>query len=225
MPVRTPDGRTLTVEGMPEPFKTGWSYMLWVHGDNGGYRIHTGAAGARELVARYLGEFSRFIVREASWNGARLVSYEDPEISGTTMLWIGAHHELYTFIPGTNVPFEVFMDQLGRFDVQDAPDGLVLTPRPGSRVQLASLIAVNTLDGVCSVQVKPRSEAAPDLPGRAGKRVRGGELWKVDERAADGKLFRSALLVNDTTATTLIAARPDDPRFAAVADSVHCKLN
>jgi hypothetical protein len=225
MPVRTPDGRTLTVEGTPEPFTTGWGFMLWVNGDGGAYRIHTGPAGVTELVARHRGDFSRFTVREASWKGARLVSHEDPKISGTTMLWIGPHHELYTFVAGTSVPFEVFMDQLSKVDLQDSPDGLVLTPRAGSRARLSSLIAVNTLDGICSVQVKPRSEAAPELPDHAGRRVRGGELWKDDKRAADGGLFRSALLVNDTTATTLIAAKADDPRFAAVADSITCGLN
>ncbi|MDP4504813.1 hypothetical protein [Nonomuraea turcica] len=225
MPIRTPDGRTLTVEGLPAPFTTRWSSVLWTHSPAGGYRLHTGAAGARELVARHLGEYERFVVREVSWNGARLVSYEDPEIGGTTMVWIGPYHELYSFIPGTAVPFEVFMDELNKFDMQDSPDGLVLKPRPGSQVRLGNVIAVNTLDGVCSVQVKPRGQAESEVPARVGKRVRGGELWKLDEPGADGRLRRTAMLVNESTATSLIAINPDDPRFAAVADSLVCTLS
>jgi hypothetical protein len=83
---------------------------------------------------------------------------------------------------------------------------------------------VNALDGVCSVQVKPVAEIGSRMPRGSGKQVRGGRLWKIDEQGADGKLLRSALLVNDTTATTLIAANGEDPGFAAVADSITCGL-
>ncbi|GAA0411926.1 hypothetical protein Acor_15900 [Acrocarpospora corrugata] len=223
MPARTPDGRTLTVEGSPQPFTMGWSYMVWARGDGGSLRFHTAAAGARELISRHLGEYGRFTVREVSWNGARLVSHEDPENGGTTMLWIGPHHEVYTFIPGVNVPFEAFMGHLAGFDIQDAPDGVVLAPRLGARVRLGNMLAVNTLDGVCSVQVNPVGDLP--RPGGTGKRVRGGALWKLDERRADGRVLRSAIVVNETTTTTLIAREADDPRFAAVADSITCGLN
>ncbi|MFC6087066.1 hypothetical protein [Sphaerisporangium aureirubrum] len=223
MSARTPDGRKLTVDGSPQPFTMGWSYMLWAYGDDGAFRLHTGAAGARELIARHLGEFDRFTVREVSWNGARLISHEDAESGGTTMLWIGPHHEIYTFVPGLNVPFEVFMGQLSVFDIRDAPEGVVLAPRLGSRVRLSSMLAFNTLDGVCSVQVNPVAEMP--APGGTGKRVRGGALWKVDETRADGRVLRSAIVVNDTTTTTLVARQADDPRFAAVVDSIKCRLN
>jgi hypothetical protein len=222
MPARTPDGRTLAVDGSPQPFTMSWSYLLWAYGDDGALRFHTAAAGARELITRHLGEFDRFTVREISWNGARLVSHEDPETGGTTMLWIGPHHEVYTFIAGVNVPFEAFMGQLAGFDIQDAPDGVVLAPRLGSRVRLTNMLAFNTLEGVCSVQVNPAADMP--VPGGSGKRVRGGALWKVDQRSADGGVLRSAILVNDTTTTTLVARQADDPRFAAVADSIKCRL-
>ncbi len=222
MLARTPDGRTLTVDGSPQPFTMGWSYMIWAQSDNGALRFHTGAAGSRELIARHLGEYERFTVREVSWNGARLVSHEDLENGGTTMLWIGPHHEVYTFVPGTNVPFEVFIGYLSLFDIQDAPEGVVLAPRPGARVRLGDLLAVNSLEGVCSIQVNPAGSLP--TPGGSGKRVRGGALWKRDERAADGRVLRSAILVNATTTAILTAREADDPRFAAVADSLTCGL-
>ncbi|MEO3808039.1 hypothetical protein ABGB17_03460 [Sphaerisporangium sp. B11E5] len=223
MPARTPDGRTLAVDGSPQPFTMGWSYMVWAYGEDGALRFHTAAAGARELIARHLGEYDRLTVREVSWNGARLVSHEDPANGGTTMLWIGPHHEVYTYVPGLNVPFEAFMAQLAPFDVRDAPDGVVLAPRAGSSTRLANLLAFNTLEGVCSVQVNPAAELP--APGGPGKRVRGGALWKLDERRADGRVLRSAVLANETTTATLIARQADDPRFAAVADSIKFKLN
>jgi hypothetical protein len=221
MLARTPDGRTLTVDGSPQPFTMGWSHLIWAQSDSGALRFHTGAAGARELITRHLGEYERFTVREVSWNGARLVSHEDPE-NDTTMLWIGPHHEVYTFVPGTNVPFEVFIGHLSVFDIHDAPEGVVLAPRPGARVRLGDMLAVNSLEGVCSIQVNPAGSLP--TPGGTGKRVRGGALWKRDERAADGRVLRSAILVNTTTTTILTAREADDPRFAAVADSLTCGL-
>ncbi len=223
MLARTPDGRTLTVDGSPQPFTMGWSYLLWARSDRGAQRFHTGAAGARELIARHLGEYDRFTVREVSWHGARLVSHEDPENGGTTMLWIGPHHEVYTFVQGTNVPFEAFIGLLAAFDVRDAPDGVVLAPRLGARVRLDGLLAVNSLEGVCSIQVNPAG--ALPTPGGTGKRVRGGALWKRDERADDGRVLRSAVLVNTSTTTILTARDADDPRFAAVADALTCGLS
>lgn len=222
MPARTPDGRTLMVDS-PQPFTMGWSYMVWAYGADGNFRFHTAAAGARELISRQLGEYDRFTVREVSWNGARLVSHEDPANGGTTMLWIGPHHEIYTYVPGVNVAFEAFMGLLSGFEIDDAPDGVVLVPRPGSATRLTNLLAFNTLREVCSVQVNPVADLP--APGGTGKRVRGGSLWKLDERRADGKVLRSAIIVNETTTATLVARRADDPSFAAVADSIKFKLN
>ena len=55
--------------------------------------------------------------------------------------------------------------------------------------------------------------------------MRGGALWKREERADNGRLLRTAILVNTTTTTILVARNADDPRFAAVADSLACGLN
>ncbi len=143
----------------------GWSYLFWARNDNGAQRFRTGAAGARELIAHHLGEYDRFTVREVSWNGARSGLHEDPENGGTTMLWIGPHHEVYTFIQGTNVPFEVFIGLLAAFDVRDAAwRASVLAPRLGARVRMDGLLAVNSLEGVCSIQVNP----AGSLPTPGG---------------------------------------------------------
>ncbi|MFG2073806.1 hypothetical protein [Nonomuraea maritima] len=224
MQVRAPNGQSLTVDGNPQPFIGGWAYLLWAHGPKGGTRFQVTPAGAAEVVSKQMGEWSKYTVREAQWNGGRLLSLEDPQ-SGTNMVWVGPHNEVSTFFAGTGVPFEAFMDILALFDIQDKPEGLTMLPRAGSGMTLGNLLAVNTIDQVCSVQVKPVEEASETIPRSAGKRVRGGSMWRVDERDSAGAVqTRSVFMVNDSTATTVVAARPDDTRFINVVESISCRL-
>ncbi|MEU7894079.1 MULTISPECIES: hypothetical protein [Nonomuraea] len=226
MKVRTPDGRSLSVSGNAKPFIGGWAYIVWAFGPEGGLRFYVTPAGSAEVIGKQLGEWGKYTVREAGWNGGTLRSLEDPEAGGTTMMWIGPHHEISTYVNGVGVPFEVFMDKLAAFDVQDAPEGLTMLPRAGSGMSLANLLAVNTIDQVCSVQVKPLADVASDVPRTRGKQVRGGSMWRVDDHDESGQLrSRSALLVNRSTATTVMAARSDDPQFVSVVESITCELN
>jgi hypothetical protein len=225
MHVRAPNGQSLVVEGNSQPFIGGWAYLIWAHGPTEGTRFQVTPAGSAEIVSKQMGDWSRYAVREAQWNGGRLLSMEDPE-SGTNMVWVGPHHEVSTFFTGTGVPFETFMDILARFDIQDTPEGLTMLPRAGSGMTLGNLLAVNTIDQVCNVQVKPLADASESVPRSKGKRVRGGSMWRVDERDAAGAVqTRSAFVVNDTTATTVVAARPDDVRFIDVVESISCRLS
>ncbi|MFD1939569.1 MULTISPECIES: hypothetical protein [Nonomuraea] len=225
MNVRTPDGRTLTVDGEPQPFIGRWAYAVWLYGPDGGYRVNVSPAGSEESISKQSGDWSRYVVREASRNGGRILSLEDPENSGTNMLWIGPYHEVGIFVPGTGVPLETFMDRLSLFDVRDAPDGLTMLPRPGSGHQFGNLLAVNTINQLCSVQVTPASQVTSFMPGTEGRRVRGGQMWRIDETDQRGRVrSRSALVVNDTTATTITAARPEDPRFVVAVESISCGL-
>ena len=205
----------------------GWAFMIWVDNPDGTtYRLHTGDAGSTELVAKHTGEFDRFTVREVSWNGARLQSLEDAENNATTILWIGDHHEISTSAPGTSVPLEPFMDRLSKFDIADSPDGIVLTPRPGLGGRLRNLLAANSIQDVCTVTVKPVADVVSFIPRRAGKKVRGGQLWRTEERDEAGSLlYRSALVANATTATVLTPVRDDDPRLIEAAESVNFSLN
>lgn len=51
-------------------------------------------------------------------------------------------------------------------------------------------------------------------------------MWRSDEYDEQGNLkVRSAIVVNDTTATTIVAAKPDDPAFVGVVESVSCGLS
>ncbi|MEU4405963.1 hypothetical protein AB0F88_15665 [Streptosporangium sp. NPDC023963] len=225
MQVRAPNGQSLTVEGNSQPFIGGWAYLIWAHGPTGGIRFQVAPAGSAEIVSKQLGDWARHTVREAQWNGGRILSLEDPA-SGTNMVWVGPHNEVSTFFNGTGVPFEAFMDILAKFDIQDTPGGLTMLPRAGSGLTLGNLLAVNTIDQVCSVQVKPVAEASESIPRSAGKRVRGGSMWRVDEKDEAGKVqTRSAFMVNDTAATTVVAARPDDARFIGVVESISCRLS
>lgn len=142
------------------------------------------------------------------------------------MVWVGPHNEVSTFFNGTGVPFEAFMDILAKFDIQDTPQGLAMLPRAGSGLTLGNLLAVNTIDQVCTVQVKPVADASESIPRATGKRVRGGSMWRVDEQDEAGAVrTRSVFMVNDTAATTVVAARPDDARFIDVVESISCRLS
>ncbi|WP_156325212.1 hypothetical protein [Nonomuraea sp. SBT364] len=226
MQVRAPNGQSLVVDGNSQPFIGGWAYLIWAHGPTGGTRFQVTPAGSAEVVSKELGDWSRFTVREAQWNGGRILSMEDPEHGTTNMVWVGPHNEVATFFNGTGVPFETFMDLLAKFDIQDTPEGLTMLPRAGSGLTLGNLLAVNTIDQVCNVQVKPVAEASESIPRSSGKRVRGGAMWRVDERnEAGGVQTRSVFMVNDTAATTVVAARPDDARFIDVVESISCRLS
>jgi hypothetical protein len=225
MHVRAPNGQSLTVDGTSQPFIGGWAYLIWAHGPTGGLRFQVTPAGSTEIVSKQLGDWARYTVREAQWNGGRILSLEDPA-SGTNMVWVGPHNEVSTFFNGTGVPFEAFMDLLAKFDIQDTPQGLAMLPRAGSGLTLGNLLAVNTIDQVCTVQVKPVADASESIPRAAGKRVRGGSMWRVDEQDEAGAVqTRSVFMVNDTAATTVVAARPDDARFIDVVESISCRLS
>jgi hypothetical protein len=225
MHVRAPNGQSLTVDGTSQPFIGGWAYLIWAHGPTGGLRFQVTPAGSTEIVSKQLGDWARYTVREAQWNGGRILSLEDPA-SGTNMVWVGPHNEVSTFFNGTGVPFEAFMDILAKFDIQDTPQGLAMLPRAGSGLTLGNLLAVNTIDQVCTVQVKPVADASESIPRAAGKRVRGGSMWRVDEQDEAGAVqTRSVFMVNDTAATTVVAARPDDARFIDVVESISCRLS
>lgn len=56
------------------------------------------------------------------------------------------------------------MDWLAQFDIQDSPTGLTMLPRPGSRVRYGRMLAFNTIDQVCSVQIKPKGDVTDALP-------------------------------------------------------------
>jgi hypothetical protein len=225
MHVRAPNGQSLTVDGTSQPFIGGWAYLIWAHGPTSGIRFQVTPAGSTEVVSKQLGDWARYTVREAQWNGGRILSLEDPA-SGTNMVWVGPHNEVSTFFNGTGVPFEAFMDILAKFDIQDTPQGLAMLPRAGSGLTLGNLLAVNTIDQVCTVQVKPVADASESIPRAAGKRVRGGSMWRVDEQDEAGAVqTRSVFMVNDTAATTVVAARPDDARFIDVVESISCRLS
>ncbi|MGP3911252.1 hypothetical protein [Nonomuraea sp. 10N515B] len=223
---RTPDGRTLVVDGNSLPFLNSWAYVFWMHGPDGAFRAQVVPAGSAEILGKQLGDWPRYKVREIAHNGGRILSLEDASIGGTTFVWVGPQHEIATYIGGTNVPLEIFMDWLAQFDVQDSPTGLTMLPRPGSRVRYGRMLAFNTIDQVCSVQIKPKGDVTDALPRSTGKRVRGGSMWRSDEYDEQGNLkVRSAIVVNDTTATTIVAAEPDDPAFVGVVESVSCGLS
>jgi hypothetical protein len=226
MKVRAPNGQSLSVEGSPWPFIGGWAYNLWVYGEGGGVRFDVTPAGSNELVSRELGEWARFKVREASWNGGRIVSLEDPENGGTNMVWVGPHNEVSSYVGGVGVPLEIFMDMLSKFAVDDAVEGLTLLPLAGSGLRQGKLLAVNVIDQLCSVQITPVAEATENIPRSQGKQVRGGSMWRFDERDEKGALrTREAFVVNDTTATSIITYQPEDPKFISVAGSLTCSLS
>ncbi|MEV8372838.1 hypothetical protein AB0P21_08865 [Kribbella sp. NPDC056861] len=226
MQVRAPDGRELTVKGNPWPFMNPWSYIVWAYGEGGGTRFNITPAGSTELIAKQTGEWADLKVREISWNGARIQSHEDKVHGGTTLLWIGPHNEIGTFVSGTGVPLELFMDTLAKFDLRDAPEGVTMLPRAGSGLRLTNLLATNAIDQLCSVQIKPVADAHGLIPATKGKGVTGGAMWRFDEldKAGDVRV-RSAFVVNNSTATTVVANRPTDPKFISVVESLTCSLS
>lgn len=154
------------------------------------------------------------------------MSLEDPEYGGTNMVWVGPHNEVSSYVGGVGVPLEIFMDMLSKFAVDDAVEGLTLLPLAGSGLRQGKLLAVNVIDQLCSVQITPVAEATENIPRSQGKQVRGGSMWRFDERDEKGALrTREAFVVNDTTATSIITYQPEDPKFISVAGSLTCSLS
>ncbi|MDX6235536.1 MAG: hypothetical protein QOG10_351 [Kribbellaceae bacterium] len=225
MQVRAPNGQRLSVEGNPWPFIGRWAYISWLFGAGGGLRFNVTPAGSAEIVTRELGDWPRFKVREVAFNSGRIMSMEDPENGGTNLVWVGPHNEVSSYVGGTGVPLEIYMDMLAKFDIEDAVEGLTLLPRAGSGLQHGKMLATNVIDQLCSVQIKPVADAAEYIPRSKGKQVRGGSMWRFDDRDENGGLrTRSAFVVNDSTATSIITYQPEDPKFISIAGSLTCSL-
>jgi hypothetical protein len=224
MKTLAPDGRILSMEHSPDRLLGPWAFMLWVYGQRGVFRLHTGASGSTELVEKHTGRYARLTVREASLGGRRILSYEDGEAGGTTFLSLGPHHEVSTFVPGLGVPPEVFVDMLKPLAIDDSPDGVVVQPRRGAGVRTDNLLAANGVADLCGLTVMPIESVVSQLPKQAGRTVRGGSLWRAEDADGGDPGHRTVMLANETTVTSIVSDRADDARLARFVESVRVEL-
>ena len=226
MATTSPDGRTLTVKGNPRGLAGPWLFMLWVTTPDTRFRVHTGTRGGQESVLINSDGAGRMRVREAKQGRTRLLSIEDAEQGGTTLVWQGNFHELSTFVHGTGVPLETLPKMVGGLRIEDTPGGMLVSAQRGSGVSVRYELGGNFINGLASVTVKPLSSATEQVPLYGGQAVRGGRLWRDDELADDGTLRkRTAVLANDSAATFLVPFDPYDREFAELARTVEFVLS
>jgi hypothetical protein len=221
----TPYGRWLSIDGYDGGLYAPWAFICWVHGPGGAFRIHTDARGSAERFVVNNGEIDHTVVREASMNGARVISQEDTEQRMTKFVIQGDFHEVYTFIPGTDVAIERFAGMVALLDFSDSRDGIVVKPAKGMGARVTYGVGTNVLADVASIDVQA-TDSAPNLPAVAGRPVRGGRLWRDDLHDGTGAITRTVLtIINDTAITTLTPFRPDDTRLRPLAESIDIRLN
>jgi hypothetical protein len=218
-----PDGRRLSVTGNDAGFVGPWAFMVWVRHPSGTFRAHTTARGSTEILVANSGRTEHTKVREASMRGSRLVSLEDNELGGTTLVWQGDFHELSTYVHGTTVSFEAFVSRLALLDLADSRDGLVVLAARGTGTHLEYVLGANFIPEICSISV--RDAGGRMRPATAGKAVRGGQMWHDDETDGTGRVTRSMVTIaNDTCVTSLSPFDPAGVRLRPLVESIDVRF-
>lgn len=219
-----PDGRWLSISGNDAGFVGPWAFMLWVRHRSGTFRVHTGARGSAEIMVANSGRTHLTTAREASMRGSRLVSLEDKEHAGTTLVWQGDFHEISTFVHGTSVSFEAFASRLALLDLIDSRDGIVVLAGRGTGTELDYVLGANFIPDICSLSVRAAGHRTT-LPVTAGLAVKGGRMWRDIDTGADGGVTRSMVTIaNDSTITSLSPFDPADARLRPLVESIDVRI-
>lgn len=224
MDTLVPNGQLLLVTGNERGLIGPWLFRLWVISDRGSFRLHAGAAGSAELFAKNSGVYGQLVVREAMQGQRRLISLEDSEKGGTTLVWQDRYHEVSTYLRGTAVPFEALLDRLKLVALADSMTGITVRPALGSGVRVERMLGANFIPDICSLSVRAVGDV--DLPAQPGLPVRGGALWREDIRDEQGRLAHRVLsIANASTLTQLIPFQADDARLPSLVQSIDIRLN
>ncbi|MEU8023687.1 hypothetical protein AB0B88_15880 [Micromonospora haikouensis] len=224
MSILCPDGRKLTLSNVKGEFLGPWGFKLLLKQPSGSAFMSTGAVGSFEAVERHTGQVDGYQTREARYQGRALASYEDPKTATTTFLWLGQHHELAWTVGGRDVSFDVFAKLLSGITLDDSASGLRVDAKRGTGANVSMTIATNSLTNLCAVSVIPTDDPSVSVPTHAGKKVPGGILWRHEEKTADGKLRRTAVLASSTALTYLGFFEPDSAANAELAESIQVRL-
>ena len=225
MSTMTPDGRILTITGNPHGFMGRWLFLLSVYIKDNVFRLHCGARGGQESILLNSPIARQSTVREANQGRTRLVSIENEEHGGTTLVWQSDFHEVSTFVHGRDVPLQTLPSMLGSLELRDSRDGMTVLPRLGSGVRVAYELGANSIPDVATVTVKPLEEATEQVPRAGGKAVRGGLLWRDDLYGGGTERRRMLILANSSTATFLMPFDPSDGEFPALIESIEFTLS
>jgi hypothetical protein len=220
-----PDGRALKISGNKVGLSGEWGFQFTVRAAKGSFRLQANPRGSVEMIAVHTGRREHLTVREASYGDHMIASYEDPERAGTQLAWLGDFHEVSTYVHGVGVSLEMFVGQPRLFEIIDSHDGVVVRAKPGLGTEITQAIAANFITGVCGLSVKPIEDVAANLPAGAGRKVRGGELWREDEFDVAGALTRRTLyLANRSAYTAVTPFTPDDPALVPLVQELDVQL-
>lgn len=225
MSVLSPDGGRIEITGAPQAFTGPWGFKCSLRRQSNVAALHTASVGSYETVQKHTGTLEKYVRREVSFRGRALISHEAvEETATTTFLWLGAHHEVYWTVAGRDVSFDVFTDALSAVDLDDSPSGLFLVPRRGTGASVTMTLAANTLTGLCAFVVTPTTSPSLRVPSHAGKKVRGGVMWRTDHVRGDGTLQRTATIAGATAVTDLGFFEPDAPANMEIAERLQVKV-
>ncbi len=225
MSVLSPDGRSIEITGVRQEFTGAWGFKSTLRRQADIASLHTGVAGSYAAVKRHIGNLDGYVKREVSFRGRPLTSYEAvEETATTTFLWLGTHHELYWTVGGSDVSFDAFTGMMSAVELDDSPSGLVLAPKRGTGANITTTLAANTLTGLCAVSIAPTNSPSLQVPSHAGKKVRGGVMWRTDFVRENGTLERTATIANSTAVTDLGFFKPDSPANVEISEALLVKV-
>jgi hypothetical protein len=225
MSILSPDGRSIEITGVPLNFTGPWGFKCSLRRQANVAILHTGTVGSYEAVQQHTGTLQNYLRREVSFRGRPLISHEAvEETATTTFLWLGTHHEVSWTVAGRDVSFEIFTEALSAVDVDDSPGGMRLVPRRGTSASVAMTLAANTFTDLCAVLVTPTTSPSLRVPSHAGKKVRGGVMWRTDALREDGTMHRTATIASPTAVTDLGFFEPDAPANMEIVEKLQVHI-
>ena len=225
MSILSPDSRIIEIAGASQEFTGPWGFKCSLRRQANVATLHTGTVGSYETVQQHTGTLKNYLRREVSYRGRPLISHEAvEETATTTFLWLGTNHEVSWTVAGRDVSFEVFTETMSAVDVDDSPSGLRLVPRRGTRASVTMTLAANVLTGLCGVLITPTTSPSLRVPSHAGKKVRGGVMWRTDALREDGSMDRTATIAGATAVTDLSFFEPDAPANMEIVEKLQVNI-
>lgn len=205
------DGTWLEVERPSESPTVAWAFRAWF----------THAGNTTMLATAPVGTVSgspladATVVAEASHPHGRLLALSDRsniEHPMTTLVLESSYHEIYTAVPGFDVPLDALVALLAPLDISDTPEGIVMRPTTPTMTAVEAHVGATYVPEVAAIDVYLTRTSRMSLPANRGMKVFGGEIWR------DGD---SLTLANASTlAQVEPLAAPSSPRFQRLVQNL-----
>lgn len=181
----SPSGATMTLGWDGEAMVT---HVSGVHFAGGSYgrAFQISPRGAHDFATEFLMKDATSLTRLRQGRHEIRVSSDPARSRSSIATLVGQHHELMTIFAGPAPRKDVILDLFSVLEIEDTPDGMVVTPSRASGLTVnGEHVVIENADST-SIDVPAPAHAHTIIPRKAGRRTRHGEVWRSRLPGRDG---------------------------------------